>query len=215
MADPTVRIADIAKATNTHTVRISETLAGLGISPGCHGRAGVAIPLGDAIKAAIVRQAMNVGLPFAAALDVGRGIEARDLIEMISEDTGCWLAITTEPGDPNRYVFAILKLDDLPDIAAGVRGNAVRLLDLYSIAHDVMAAALERKKQAASAQEHPVTNFTSTDRELNGVVLEDLAIAVVEKGRGKRVRLSVQQARELAAQLLSAAAEHDPVGGLN
>jgi hypothetical protein len=46
-----------------------------GPSPGCHGRAGVAIPIGDAIRAAIVRRTMDLGLPFAAALDIARQIE--------------------------------------------------------------------------------------------------------------------------------------------
>jgi hypothetical protein len=51
---------------------------------------------------------MNVGLPFAAALDIGRQIETQDLVEMIASDEGRWLAITGEPGDPNRHVFAVL-----------------------------------------------------------------------------------------------------------
>jgi hypothetical protein len=208
-----IHLQDISAATNAPASRISEALAGLGVSPGNRGRRASTVPLSDAIRAGAVRGLIILGLSATAALDIVRQISRDDLKAVIARDSARWLGVCNDLDRPGGFVFTLCSSDEMKEIAAG-GGGGLRFLDLHGIAKAIIGAALKRKElTSANAKGATVTKFTADPR-VNGAVVESIddttiGLAIVKHGRGQRLRMNAGEARALAEKLLSMAAEHD------
>lgn len=211
MQENAVRLQDVAKACDTHPTRVSEALTALGVGPGRVGRRGSTVSLADAIRVAAARRLIDLGMGSGAALDIARQIQEQDLVRMIADDRRTWIAVGTDPAETSRFVFSLLRAEDLLDLAEAVRGGGIRLVNLYGAAHEILAAALERKQAASAKEPTTVTKFTADPR-VSGAVVEDLGsgigLAVVRHGKGHRLTMSPAEARALGERLIAAAEEH-------
>ena len=134
-----------------------------------------------------------------------------------------WLLVRKDTGGPAEYMFTIADLKEAIDIiaaepgsteeiasriASGQQLNSLTLVDLYHVIANVMAYAAERRA-AAAGKEMSVQTYVAADRKMNGIVLEGLRLSLVMNGRGHRLAMTPEQARELGERLIAAAAEHE------
>lgn len=208
-----IRISDVAGATRSPSARVSEILAALGASPGNHGRRAMVVQLSDAIRAGVVRGLVMLGVPGSAALDIARQITAEDLKAALAKPGATWLGVCLDEMT-SQFTFALCDGSEMQEIATDGRGS-VRFLDIQSVGKAIVSTARERQRSAATEESGTVTSYTAEDRSISGIVLDGLAIGILQNGRGKRVSLTVEQARDLGRRLLAAADEADPAGGLN
>lgn len=209
-----IELRDVAKACGCHGTRVSEALTGLGAGMGRTGRRGGTMTLATAIRVGVSRRLVDLGMNSADAIECARQITDQDLAEMIADDRPCWLAAGIDPDNPEGFIVALFGPHETAELVEHIAAG-VRVVPVHLIAGEIMNAVHERKRAEASREACRVTSYTSTDRQMNGIVLEGLALAVVERGRGKRIQLSVEQARELAERLLAAAAALDIPERLN
>jgi hypothetical protein len=209
LENSTIELQDVAKATGTHSVRISEALIKLGGNPGNSGRRSTALSLGDAIRAALVRRCMDVGLTFESAVTIVTQITADELADMFRNDRRTWLCVGRSANDPNHYLWTLCDLDGLREIGGpNFEFKGIQIVDVYATARDVVLAVAERERAAnAPTTQAKAQQFVAQDRQINGCVIDGLSIAVLRKGRGIRMTLTPIEARAIAQQLLTVAEE--------
>jgi hypothetical protein len=221
-----ILIADLKKVCGVPQSRISETAAGLGYTRGNEGRRLRKLTLGEAIRIAVTRELMALGLLAVAALDIGRQLKEETILDIVAKDKRAWLLVRRDPDGPAEYAFTIASLKEAVEITMGQPDDVIaqvtngeqprtfRIVDLHKLARAVVIAATERReREATRAREGTTLSPYQTKPEIHGAVVEDLGpdigLALVRYGKGERLRMSAAEARALAEKLLSMAAERE------
>ena len=211
-----VELQDVAKACGCHTTRVSEALMALGAGMDRTGRRGGVMTLATAIRVGVARRLVALGMNSADAIECAKQIADQDLAEMIADDRPCWLAAGFDPDNPDGYVVALFGPDQTAALVEHIDAG-VRVVPVHLIAGEILNAVHERKRAEATRRETHVTNYTAQDRTISGILIESQppSIAILERGRGKRMTLTTAEMRDIARQLFAVAAELDRPEKLN
>jgi hypothetical protein len=209
--DEVVITADLLRATGADPSRISNIASALGIRSrrARQGPNMLRTTTENAVRIVIVRRLQELGLPLNDALAAVKHVTTEDLHAIIVSNAQVWL-ITAPEGT------SICDADGMLAIAAATDGSyrGLRIVNIHQAIRDILAAQLERAESEAEqeATGSKVFHYTAP-RGTSGVTLHGtLRLAVFKNGRGHAIQLSPDQARSLAAKLLSVAdaAEADP-----
>jgi hypothetical protein len=195
-------LADMTRAAAVPRTRIQEIMKVARIRGHRHkaGATPCEFTTAEAVLILVAQRLREIGVQLADAVEAVRVIRFENLRDIIADDLQRWLVLTSagaELADAERVLAIAESRED------GLA--SVRLVSVHQAIRDLLTMRLERLAKVNQPPEAKIIHFNAPGAPDGACLTQDLQLTIIQGGKGTAVKLSPNEARSLAAQLLAAA----------